>query len=294
MSRTISEIYSEAIVERNKRLELSEYKSDSRLSVMNAIFWVVAAVIYSFESLLDVFALDISDLINNRINGTPTYYANALLKYQKGDTIVVREDGLAFGYNSIDTTKQIITQVSYEESTSDVNIDNKIIMKVATGGVGNLSIISEDDLIGINAYVNQIKFAGTRIEVISQNGDILVPRVTVFYDGAIETSTLYDNIDAALNNYIKNLGFNSGVFISKVIDAIQSVDHVTDVFINPSDVVNQGIFLASYNSDGTLQPESEITRVAKPLSGYLKQSSGINIEKDIPTFRDAIVLKIES
>jgi len=85
MSRTIKEIYNEAVAERNRRLELAEFASDSKLSVMNGILWVVAAAIYSFETLLDVFAVDISEAINGRINGTPAYYANALLQYSRGD-----------------------------------------------------------------------------------------------------------------------------------------------------------------------------------------------------------------
>ena len=109
MSRTIKDIYNEAVAERNKRLELSEFKSDSKMSVMNGILWVVAAVIYSFETLLDVFAVDITEAINGRINGTPNYYANALLQYQQGDELIVREDGLAFGYAAVDETKRIIT-----------------------------------------------------------------------------------------------------------------------------------------------------------------------------------------
>lgn len=131
MSRTIKEIYNEAIAERNRRLELTEFASDSKMSVMNGILWVVAAVIYSFESLLDVFAVDISEAINGRINGTPAYYANALLQYQQGDELTVREDGLAFGYANIDETKRIVTQVSYMESTDDRNLDSKLILKVA-------------------------------------------------------------------------------------------------------------------------------------------------------------------
>ena len=109
MSRTIKDIYNAAVAERNKRLELSEFKSDSKMSVMNGILWVVAAVIYSFETLLDVFAVDITEAINGRINGTPNYYASALLQYQQGDELIVREDGLAFGYAAVDETKRIIT-----------------------------------------------------------------------------------------------------------------------------------------------------------------------------------------
>lgn len=37
MSRTIKEIYNEAVQERNRRLELTEFASDSKLSVMNGM-----------------------------------------------------------------------------------------------------------------------------------------------------------------------------------------------------------------------------------------------------------------
>lgn len=133
MSRSIKDIYDEAVKERNKRLELTEFSNDSKLSIMNGITWAFAAVVYSFETLLDVFTLDISTAINSRVNGTPLFYVNALLQYQKGDELTIREDGLACGYNEIDETKRIISQVSYSESSSDVNLDNKLILKVAQG-----------------------------------------------------------------------------------------------------------------------------------------------------------------
>ena len=179
MSRTIRQIYEEAVAERNKRLELAEFSNDSKMSVMNGVAWMVAALIYTFESILDVFAVDVSETLDSRINGTPRYYAEALLRYQKGDTLRVREDGLGFGYASEDPTKRIVTQVSYTESTDDRNVDSKLILKVATGERGMLREIEAEELMQITAYVNRIKFAGTRIEVISRPGDVLIPRVTV-------------------------------------------------------------------------------------------------------------------
>ena len=211
MSRTIKEIYNEAVQERNRRLELTEFASDSKLSVMNGILWTVAAVIYSFETLLDVFAVDISEAINNRINGTPDYYANALLQYQQGDELTVREDGLAFGYAQVDETKRIITQVSYVESTDDSNLDSKLVLKIATGTKGHLEAIPAEELVPINAYIGKLKFAGTRIEVISTKGDVLVPRLTVFYDGAVPEAEMYDSIETRIRDYIMGIDFDAAV-----------------------------------------------------------------------------------
>lgn len=294
MSRTINEIYKQAVEERNKRLELNEFKSDSKMSILNGITWAFSAVIYSFETLLDVFAVDISTAINNRVNGTPVYYANALLQYQKGDTLTVREDGLAFGYTTIDETKRIITQVSYSESSSDVNLDNKLIMKVATGEKGNLSSITSEDLVMINSYINQIKFAGTRIEVTSQEGDVLIPKVTVFYDGAIMESELYDSIDEKLNDYIMNIEFDSSIYVSKIIDAIKKADHVTDVYIDSEANPEQGIFLACYDSDGHIMTPRKVARMTHTSSGYIKESSGKGEELNIPNFRQSIKLIVDN
>ncbi len=294
MSRPIRDIYAEAIKERNKRMELNEFASDSKLSVMNGILWVVSTIIHSFEAILDVFAIDISSTINNRINGTPTYYANALLQFQKGDMLTVREDGLAFGYASVDTTKRIITQVSYTESANDDGLDNRLILKVATGEKGNLSAISAEDLVVINAYINQIKFAGTRIEVISRMGDVLIPRATVYHDGAVRESELYDAIEESLNDYVMNIEFDSGVYVSRVLEAIKKVEHVTDVFIDPAHLPEQGIFLACYDSDGHLAAPTKISRISHTSSGYVRQSSGKGDEAALPDFRQAIKLVTDS
>ena len=294
MSRTIKEIYNEAIAERNRRLELTEFASDSKMSVMNGILWVVAAVIYSFESLLDVFAVDISEAINGRINGTPAYYANALLQYQQGDELTVREDGLAFGYANIDETKRIVTQVSYMESTDDRNLDSKLIMKVATGAKGSLSAIPPKELAPINAYINKLKFAGTRVEVISTKGDVLIPRLTVFHDGAVPESEVYDSIEEQLNAYMMDIDFDAAVYVSRLTDAIRRAKHVTDVHIDGHAVPEQGVFIASHDTDGHIQPPQRIARMAYTASGYLKESSGKDEEDGLPNFREAIILKIEN
>lgn len=294
MSRTIKEIYNEAIAERNRRLELTEFASDSKMSVMNGILWVVAAVIYSFESLLDVFAVDISEAINGRINGTPAYYANALLQYQQGDELTVREDGLAFGYANIDETKRIVTQVSYMESTDDRNLDSKLILKVATGAKGSLSAIPPKELAPINAYINKLKFAGTRVVVISTKGDVLIPRLTVFHDGAVPESEVYDSIEEQLNAYMMDIDFDAAVYVSRLTDAIRRAKHVTDVHIDGHAVPEQGVFIASHDTDGHIQPPQRIARMAYTASGYLKESSGKDEEDGLPNFREAIILKIEN
>ena len=293
MSRSIGQIYDEAVKERNKRLELSEFSSDSKLSILNGITWSFAAVIFSFETLLNLFAVDISKTSSNRINGTPIYYIRAIKQYQKGDELMVREDGVAFGYAEVDTTKQIITQASYIESSSDVNLDNKLILKVATGDSGDLHAIDYEELVLIQSYINKIKFAGTRIEVTSQKGDLLIPRVSVYYDGAAVESEVYDLIEEQLDIYMQDIPFDSAIYVSDIIATIRKAKCVTDVYIDTEATPQQGIFVAPYNVDGHLTPEVMVGRMMHTQSGYLKQSSGKGNEIQIPNFRQAIKLIVD-
>lgn len=293
MSRSIKQIYDEIVRERNKRLELSEFGSDSKMSVLNGIAWTFAAVVFSFESLLDVFTIDISKAINNRINGTPTYYVNALLQYQRGDELTVREDGLAFGYANIDEKKRIITQVSYTEYLDDESRDNKLVLKIATGDKGSLHALPIEEQVMIQSYIDRIKFAGTRIEITSQEGDILMLRLSVYYDGAVPEAEIYTAIEEQLNMYMLALRFDSAIYVSDIIAAIRRAEHVTDVYIDGRATPEQGIFIVPYDTDGHVTSIRKIDRMTHTSSGYLKQSSDIGEEKDFPNFREAIKLIVD-
>ena len=294
MSRTLTEIYNESFENRSKYLELTELTNDSKMSIINAFTWVTAAAIYSFETLLDVFTTDIAKTFTQRINGTSAYYANAMLKWQYGDDLIINDEGTAFHYATEDTTKRLITHVSYQEYYNEEFKDNILILKVATGEGSSLSQLSDEELIAARAYLNQIKFAGVKCNVVSRRGDVLVPRVTVYYDGAITKEELYDNIDTALIDFIVNMKFDSLIYSQKIIDAIQKVEHVTDVHIDHEASVEQGIFIAQYNDNNELGPLTKIERKCYLASGYAKQSTQQDAESELPTFREAIVIKLET
>lgn len=294
MSRTLTEIYNEAVETRNKYLELTELTNDSKMSIINAFTWVTAAAIYSFETLLDIFTTDIAKTFTQRINGTSAYYANAMLKWQYGDDLIINDEGTAFHYATEDTTKRLITHVSYQEYYNEEFKDNILILKVASGEGRSLSQLSDEELIAARAYLNQIKFAGVKCNVVSRRGDVLVPRLTVYYDGAITKEELYDNIDTALIDFIVNMKFDSLVYSQKIIDAIQKVEHVTDVHIDHEASVEQGIFIAQYNDNNELGPLTKIERKCYLASGYAKQSTQQDAESELPTFREAIVIKLET
>jgi hypothetical protein len=298
MARTLSEIYAVAKAQRDSYLELTEFENSSKMSVLDAFTWVTSACIWTFENVVDVFKIDLAKDLQNRINGTPAYFANALLKYQSGDELVMNDEGTSFSYASVDTSKRVITKVAYYEEDEAGFHDKLVRFKIATGEPGSYSRIDDSELVSIRAYLNQILFAGQHAKVVSRIGDILVPRVVVYYDGAVTEDDLYTSIETALNDFIANIDFNGVIYAQKVIDCIQNVEHVTDVSVSSKDTDYQGIYIASYDDDNNLiktndDPLVKIDRYVVPNSGYIKQSSGTGEEVDIPLWRDTIILKLE-
>lgn len=298
MARTLTEIYTVAKQCRDKYLELTEFQNDSKMSILDAFTWVTSSCIWAFENILDVFKVDLAKDLQNRVNGTPAYFANALLKYQSGDDLVVSEDGASFSYATIDESKRIISKVSYSEVVEDGYHDKLAIYKIATGESGAYARIEEDELLAIRAYLGKILFAGQHAMVVSRNGDVLIPRVTVYHDGAISEDELYTNIENSLNDFIANMSFDGMLYAQKIIDCIQNAEHVTDVEVDRTGTDQQGIFIAMYDDDNNLievenSVEQRIGRYVIPNSGYIKQSTRSGKEENLQTWREAITLKLE-
>lgn len=306
MARSLTEIYTASKEARDKYLELTEFQNTSKMSVLDTFTWVTSACIWVFDTILDTFKVDLAKELQNRINGTPSYYANALLKYQSGDELVMNDEGTAFSYSTTDESKRVVSKVSYSEYSSDGFYDKILLLKTATGGPGSYKRIDGDELLAVRAYVDKIKFAGTSVNVVSRNGDILIPRVTVFYDGSVSEDEIYQNVEVSLNDFISRIDFDGSIYVQKIIDAIQRSEHVLDVYIDDTASDSQGIFVAQYNDDNLLivtkedqegnpvSYEQRVERMFVPNSGFIKQSSKEGLEDTLQTWRESIVLKIET
>lgn len=305
MARNLSDIYTFAKQTRNEYLQLNEFENTSKMSILDAFTWVTSTCIWAFENLLDVFQVDVANDIQQRINGTSSYYANALLKFQYKDKLIMNEEGTQFQYANIDESKRIITKVAYEEVSVDGYHDKRLILKVATGEPGKYNRLDENQILEARKYLRDISFAGTNFSLVSCPGDVLIPRLTVYYDGVISKDDVYKNIENSLNDFISNSEFNDVVYAQHIIDAIQRAEHVVDVYYGPDLGAREGIFIAQYNNDNELIPQSynndgsvasyekRIGRYIIPNSGYLKQSDGVGAEKTLSTWRQSITLVVE-
>lgn len=242
MSRSISQIYSEAVATRNNYLQISPLnsgRSESKLSVINVMTYVMAVLIYSYEVLLDVFQLQIAQLIAERASGTPAYYAKMAKYFQYNpntgamDELVYDDDNFQIKFKTYDESHRIIAKSAYQNDT-----DKGLVLKVcknntnstSNNGGGIYTCLSSNELTAFKNYIDEIKFVGVKIYCRSTYGDILSINATIVYDDLyIDADQALQNVKTALTDYIKQLDFNGFIYYQSVIDAIQNADHIVSV-----------------------------------------------------------------
>lgn len=242
MSRSISQIYSEAVATRNNYLQISPLnsgRSESKLSVINVITYVMAVLIYSYEVLLDVFQLQVAQLITERASGTPAYYAKMAKYFQYDpntgtmDELVYDDDAFQIKFKTYDESHKIIAKSAYQNDA-----DKGLVLKVcknntnsaSNNGGGIYTCLSANELTAFKNYIDEIKFVGAKIYCRSTYGDILSINATIVYDDLyIDADQALQNVKTALTNYIKQLDFNGFVYYQSVIDAIQNAEHIVSV-----------------------------------------------------------------
>ena len=282
MSRSISQIYAEAVANRNNYLQISALnsgRSESKLSVINIMTYIMAALIYSYEVLFDVFQVQIAQLIAERASGTPSYYVK-MAKYFQFNPSTLTMDEMEYDeetfqpkFKSFNETHQIIAKAAYEPYTS-----TGIVLKVCkdnsnasdSDGGGIYTCLSSDELTAFKNYMDEIKFIGAKIYCRSILGDILNINAAIVYDDVyINEEQAFENVKTALINYIKGLDFNGYVYYQSVIDAIQSAEHIVSVY-GVNDNTYASVSISEYDEvNQTYKDAENLTERRTPMSGYL-------------------------
>jgi len=222
------------------------------------------------------------------IPGTLQWYVNQALLFQNGYDLVWSDTLEKYIYP--DTTSQdaidskIITQAAAIESSGQVFI------KVAKGEIGSLTELSTSEKASFEQYLEEIKFAGTNTEVISETADDLKLAITIYYDPLvveIETGTpdrarLISNtstypVETAITNYIQQIPFNSALRLMDLVDAIQAASGVNNVVIDNADARYGAVPYTDITAETN---ESYIAR-----AGYLAMATNFGLDGyyDYPT-----------
>lgn len=222
MARTISEIKTELQTEAIESMGLSSSATAEWMLWIS----VFALGIHLFEVVMDVFRKDVEEKIHRQEPGTLAWYGQLAKQFQYGDTLQVSDAGV-LAYPLEDAETQIVAHVSV------VEIDGGVDMKVAKLDEEG-ELVSLDLLEGLEfrRYIDQVRFAGTTVDVTILSADLLKYDIEVYYDPAFDAATVQEAVSQALSAFRLTLPFNAQFYTSDLNAALLPVLGVKSIKIN--------------------------------------------------------------
>lgn len=264
--RTIAEIYAEIIAAKDSQKPLQDLaptadtaqeiltalNSSSKVAIWRLWAYLMSVAIWTHETLWVQFKSEVEEVAANAVAGTVRWYQEQMLKFQLGDLLAYDQTNGRYGYNLLDTTKQIVERCVVIERPNGI-----LAIKVAKLDAGQPIALSTSEQESLLSYIKQIRFAGTKFTLVSGAGDILKIDATIYYDALVSVPSLQANVEAAIFKYVSNLPFNGQLVLTKLIDEIQLVGGVKDVVLS-----------SVKTKDFASNPYQEINRIYEPTFGY--------------------------
>ena len=292
--RSVSQIYSEAVNTRNNYLQLTELntgRSNSKLSMINLLTYVVAVCIHTYEAVLDLFQLRIAEVLNGRINGTPDWYAIMAKKFQynsvteTGDELIFNDETMKIQYVKTDASHRIIEKAAWQTE------DNALILKVCKANDNSNEVnngipympLSDYELTAFRMFIQQIKFIGADVYCESSPADIITIIADkynpIFYnDSYVTAAQALNAIQQAMIDFANSMEFNGMFYYQSVLDVIRKTEYIVDISNNIK------ILVQSYNTiDKRYDTPVELQNRMKLKSGYIRlldTNSAITINSD--------------
>jgi hypothetical protein len=145
-----------------------------------------------------------------------------VLKFQLGYELVW--DGNKYVYAVDDAAARIITRCAIQD-------DGGIIRVKVAKGASPVQLSSAEET-SFNAYMQQIKFAGSNLLVVNFPSDKLRFQIDIYYNAQVELPVIRANCEAAILGYLANFEFNGRVIAANLTDALQRVEGVVIPVIN--------------------------------------------------------------
>lgn len=267
MARSIETIYSLIIAEKEAKTELDGLTSASATAVFRLWAWVTAAVLFTVESMHDLFRIEIDTLLRTLKPGTLLWYQEMCKAFQYGDALIWSNSG--YNYATIDDASRIIKQCSVSEGNGG------LVVKIATEVSGELEPLSGPQEAAFGAYLSSMKYAGTRVSLVNSEANKLQIAVQIYYDPLVLAADGSDidettkPVELAIKAFLRDLPFNGRLRRTAITSAMLAVPGVLDVKIN---TLSHKYGSGAYSSiDVSVIPES----------GYFKIDTDYPLETQI-------------
>lgn len=242
MARTVLQIYDQIVAEKQNMPALSalqpsidtsqnllaDLTTSSKVAIWRLWAFVTAVIIHTLEVYHDKHKEDVEDILSRSVPGTLKWYSERVLEWQFGNSLVFLDN--VYKYNPVVPANRIVKRVSVRDSQS---APGQVLVKVAKlDGFNQVLPLSAIELQLLSQYLDEIRFAGTRISLVSQNPDTIVGNFTIWFDGQLVPSAVQTDVDTAVKLYLRQIPFDGVFRVSDLILAVKAVPGVIDLQIN--------------------------------------------------------------
>lgn len=264
MARTEQEIYDLIIADKNDEVDLTNLNSPSNTALWRLWAWITAKAHHIHEQLFDSFKAEVNTLAAAAIPGTLPWYRAKALEFQYGYSLTFVDNKPV--YTIYDADARIIARVAIVELAGELQF------KVSKNVSGYLEPLSAGEQAAFEAYLNQVKFAGTKTSVISLNRDLLrlYPDATYgglggnfYYDASYSLAAVQADMDAKINSYLQSLEYNGYLYTKRLENVLKEVLGYDDMELSPW----QATTAAAVDYE-------DVGRRYQPLAGHILLESG--------------------
>lgn len=215
-------------------------ESFSSVSLENILFYIVAACCHVLEVFFDTHKSEVDAKISRAVVASVPWYHKLALQFQYGDSLVFDDTTQQFVYAAQDSKKQVVKYVAVRDRGTSIQ------MLVAGEKDSRPEPLSDDVLTAFKNYMNRVKIAGVVLAIRSLPSDTVSISATIYVDplsidrNGTRISDGSKPVETAIENYLKSILYGGTFNKTKLVDAIQGVEGVTDV----------ELFSCSYSTDG--------------------------------------------
>lgn len=245
MARDIQQIYNEIIAQKN--ILLPELTDTRPQAVWNRFAYIFATITSTLEQVMDTYTADLINITNGAAYGSKDWIKRKCYEFQYSttDPQVIAWNPLTYRYEypSVNDTLKIITQASVQVAGA-----NNVRVKLAKGQIGSLSPLDAAEQSAVISYFSTISPAGQFLTIISEAGDTVDLEFSIWFDGQIPNSTIQNEAQASVQDYLNNVAFDGVIYASKLVDAIQAGSSVINCVLE-----NNGGFITNIGTSGAPQ-----------------------------------------
>lgn len=175
-----------------------------------------------FEIVLDTFKREMDEDAEKEVAGTVTWYNDKCYEFQMGHELVFDTVTGLLEYPTVDESARVIKIASV-----NVAEDNTIMFRVATEDeAGKIVPLTSNQLLNFKNYIDAIKFAGTKSEVISTDADEVRYDIKVYYNPANPVDSVQEAVLASLEEFKTAQKFGGVIYSHKMLEAVTAVTGV--------------------------------------------------------------------